>query len=175
MYARILVPLDGSRTAEAALPHARSLASRLHAELVLLRVDEPLPNLPRSRYPREIETEARRYLRRLAEPMELKRLRVRTAVEYGDPPDVIRAFVERERVDLVVMGAARPRGPRRVLRVGVVARVLDLVRAPVLLVVADDEPARSTAQPPEGEPPGEAAQPRRLPPPRPLPLGGTEP
>lgn len=152
MYARILVPLNGSRTGEAALPHARSLASRLHAELVLLRVDEPVPNLARSRYPREIEVEARRYLRRVAEPMELRRLRVRTVVEYGDPADLIRAVVERERVDLVVMGAARPRGARRVLRVGVVSRVLDLVRVPVLLVPADDEPARSAASPPGGEP-----------------------
>ena len=150
MYGKILVPPDGSRTAEAALPHARSLASRLHAELVLLRVDEPVPNLPRSRYPPEIEAEARRYLLRVAEPMELKRLRVRTAVEYGDPARAIAGFVARERIDLVVMAAGRPRGARRLLRLGVVPRVLRAVRVPVLLVLvaADGTPAGPAEEPP---------------------------
>lgn len=175
MYERILVPLDGSRTAEAALPHARSLASRLHAELILLRVDEPVPNLPRSRYPREIEAEARRYLRAVAEPMELKRLRVRTAVEYGDPAEVIRGFAERNRVDLIVMAMARRRGLGRLLRLGVVPRLLDLPPAPVFLVVTDGGPGGRAAEPmpPASVPTGVATRARRLP--RRPPLGGPEP
>lgn len=166
MYERILVPLDGSRAAEAALPHAWSLASRLHAELILLRVDEPIPNLPRSRYPGGIEAEARRYLRAVAEPMELKRLRVRTVVEYGDPAEVIRGFAQRNRVDLIVMAATRPRGLGRLLRLGVVPRLLDAPPAPILLVATDGRP-RGRAVTPE---PPRRANPRR-PPPRPLPFG----
>jgi len=38
MYHRILVPLDGSAPAEAALPHARALATCANAEIILLRV-----------------------------------------------------------------------------------------------------------------------------------------
>jgi hypothetical protein len=35
---RILVPLDGSKTAESALPYARTLAERLDADVELLEV-----------------------------------------------------------------------------------------------------------------------------------------
>ena len=42
MYKRILLPLDGSALAEQALPHAIVQAERCQAELVLLKVLEPL-------------------------------------------------------------------------------------------------------------------------------------
>jgi nucleotide-binding universal stress UspA family protein len=38
MYKRVLVPLDGSKTAEGVLPHAQALAYSEGAEIVLLRV-----------------------------------------------------------------------------------------------------------------------------------------
>jgi nucleotide-binding universal stress UspA family protein len=38
MYKKILVPLDGSQLAEAALPHAQALAKAEGAEIILLRV-----------------------------------------------------------------------------------------------------------------------------------------
>ena len=38
MYRRILIPLDGSRLAEAAIPHALALASPAEAEIHLLSV-----------------------------------------------------------------------------------------------------------------------------------------
>jgi len=41
LFARILIPLDGSETAEATLPHVRELNSRLPAELTLLQVIAP--------------------------------------------------------------------------------------------------------------------------------------
>ena len=41
VYLRMLVPLDGSELAEAALPYARTLAKGLRASIDLLRVVEP--------------------------------------------------------------------------------------------------------------------------------------
>jgi nucleotide-binding universal stress UspA family protein len=41
MYKKILLPLDGSKLAEIALPHAVSLAGQYHADLVLLSVIDP--------------------------------------------------------------------------------------------------------------------------------------
>ena len=41
MYERMLVPLDGSVSAEAILPFAEQVAGPLDAELVLFRVQEP--------------------------------------------------------------------------------------------------------------------------------------
>ena len=40
MYKKILVPLDGSKLAEAVLPHAQALAKSEGAEIVILRVPE---------------------------------------------------------------------------------------------------------------------------------------
>jgi nucleotide-binding universal stress UspA family protein len=42
MYKRILLPLDGSSLAEEALPHAVAQAKCFQAELILLKVLEPL-------------------------------------------------------------------------------------------------------------------------------------
>lgn len=43
MYKKILVPLDGSKLAETALPHAGAIARPLGAEVVLLAVAPPQP------------------------------------------------------------------------------------------------------------------------------------
>lgn len=45
MINKILVPLDGSKLAEKALPHAEELAHRFEAELILIRVAEPGPRV----------------------------------------------------------------------------------------------------------------------------------
>ncbi|NIV30441.1 MAG: universal stress protein, partial [Anaerolineae bacterium] len=45
MYKRVLLPLDRSAMAEQALRHALAQAERSGAELILLRVLEPLTNV----------------------------------------------------------------------------------------------------------------------------------
>ncbi len=131
MYDRILVPLDGSPEAEDALAHARSIASRFRSELVLIRVDAPIPNLPESRYPPQIETAAASYLRRVAEPMILKQMKIRSIVTFGDPVREILGCIDRQRIDLVVIAAERDRGP---FGRGVAARLARQAQVPVMLV-----------------------------------------
>jgi nucleotide-binding universal stress UspA family protein len=141
VYERILVPLDGSADAEVALPMALSLASRLHAELILLRVNEPIPNLPAGRYPESVEASARDYLARTAEPIVLRRLTVRTMVEYGDPAEVIPRLASELGTDLVVLAAGdgfRHRIPR-----GDAARILRRCVVPLLVVPSAAATARS--------------------------------
>jgi nucleotide-binding universal stress UspA family protein len=41
MYKNILVPLDGSQRAERILPHAKQLAERFEARIILVQVVEP--------------------------------------------------------------------------------------------------------------------------------------
>ena len=43
MYNSILVPLDGSKRAEAILPHVENLAGRYGATVIFLRVVELVP------------------------------------------------------------------------------------------------------------------------------------
>lgn len=42
MYSTILVPLDGSKRAEAILPHVETLAKCFNSKLILLNVLEPV-------------------------------------------------------------------------------------------------------------------------------------
>jgi nucleotide-binding universal stress UspA family protein len=134
VYERILVPLDGSPAAETVLAVARSLASRLSSELILLRVLEPIPNLPASRYPPEIEEAAREYLRPLADPPAVASLRIRMLVVHGDAAHEIVENARSLCVDLVVLGVHRPRGARRVVRGGVADRVLRACAVPTVVV-----------------------------------------
>jgi len=135
MYERLLVPLDGSHAAEAVLPHARSLASRMTCELILLRVDAPIRNLPQGRYPPAIRSAATDYLQRVAEPMLVRHLRVRTMVEYGDPAEVILSSATGLEVDAILLAAGR--GMWHCLRRSVPSRVLRRAPVPVLVVRSD--------------------------------------
>jgi nucleotide-binding universal stress UspA family protein len=46
MIDRILVPLDGSKLAEKALPYVSTLAQKFEAEIILVRVVQPVPIMP---------------------------------------------------------------------------------------------------------------------------------
>lgn len=59
MYRTILLPLDGSRFAEQALPAARAIAQRTGAELRLAVVHQPLPGWAQRAVPEGAEAQAR--------------------------------------------------------------------------------------------------------------------
>ncbi len=137
MYERILVPLDGSSASESALPVAGSLASRLGSELVLIRASEPLPIVPSSRTPVELEDADEAYLRRVAEPLARIHVRVRTMVVRGDPAEVILERAQALHTDLIVVGVRRPHGLRGRARRRVLDRLLARSVVPVLVVGFD--------------------------------------
>jgi len=66
MYRTILVPLDGSKRAQAILVHAEELAQRYRAKVILLRVVDPIPlvAVPETAYTQlhrqELERQAQR-------------------------------------------------------------------------------------------------------------------
>ncbi len=134
MYRRILVPLDGSDFAERALPHAEALARRFSSEILLLRVEEPIPGVGEARYPEEVREAAHRYLSRLVEPLRLRSFRVRELVEYGEPAETILRVMEEAGADLVVMATHARAGLPRLFTGSVAERVLRSSRKPVLLV-----------------------------------------
>jgi nucleotide-binding universal stress UspA family protein len=147
MYERILVPTDGSAAARAAVEHAVDLASRYDATVhALYVVDIEATNLA-------LGTEQVERLRRgkLDEMPEL-RARADDATDYvaevaagdgvpveehvrvGYPARSIRAFVEENGVDLVVMGSHGRSGLSKVLLGSVSEKVLRGTRVPVLVV-----------------------------------------
>jgi nucleotide-binding universal stress UspA family protein len=143
-YERILVALDGSETAEAILPFAEEVAGPHGAEIVLVRVAEPLSPgearaaagvaAPDASFVRELE--ARQYLARAAERLVGRGLRVRTDVRMGAAAAQILAAAAEVRADLIAMSTHGRGGVGRLLFGSVAEAVLRGARVPVLLIRA---------------------------------------
>lgn len=152
MYKRILLPLDGSSLAERALPHAVAQAERFQAELVLLRVLEPLSELLGKTSPVIADAEARTremardYLERVADRVRKQGVSVRVDAIEGRPHHAIVEYVQTNEVDLIVICARGRSGMSRWLMGSVADRVIRGADVPVLLVRAV-KPIRSQEQP----------------------------
>ena len=147
MFASVLVPLDGSRFAEAALPAALHIVRRSNGVLHLVRVHQspdPMTELPAIAEPKwteSVRTEDAAYLagvvQRVAASVEGRCV---TRLLDGLPVDAIAEYARSEEIELVVM-ASHGRGGVSRLWLGSVAD--GLVRhspSPILLI-----------RPPEGE------------------------
>lgn len=145
MYNRILVPLDGSKLAEQALPHAAVHAAQFGAEIVLLKVLEPLPepSMAGRGAVRSAETETARlalaYLEGVASGLREQGLPTKTATSEGKPYWEIVRFAEESGTDLIVMTTRGYSGLSRWLLGSVADRVVRGAAVPVLLVQARGE------------------------------------
>jgi nucleotide-binding universal stress UspA family protein len=143
METRILVPLDGSSLAEQALPCAVTLARGLPAELVLLRaiwippdiaemLDESTPEL--NAIADQLEAEANGYLGTLVEQLRKAGLSARSVVRRAPAAEAILDYTDQVHVDQIVMATHGYSGVKRWTHGSVAERVLQAVRAPLLLV-----------------------------------------
>jgi nucleotide-binding universal stress UspA family protein len=147
MYNIILVPLDGSKRAEAILPHVEDLAQRYGAEVILLHVVEPVPlNVgPEGAYivlREELERRTRHgesYLSGLQEEYRQRGIETQIRVVHGSPVDAITAAAEGENADLIAMASHGRTGLPRVFYGSVAAGVLHRVDRPLLLIRSQDE------------------------------------
>jgi nucleotide-binding universal stress UspA family protein len=138
---RFLVPLDGSEFAEAALQPAGELAATLGAELVLLRVVEPIVPLVADGtvYANAFEVDEERatageYLERVAAPLRARGQRVTLQTEVGQPSVTIVETARERDVDLVVMATHGRGGLARVVPRSVATGTLQRAQTPLLLV-----------------------------------------
>jgi nucleotide-binding universal stress UspA family protein len=140
MYKRIVVPLDGSPLAEQALTHATAQAERFEAEIVLLKVLEPLPEAtltsPASVHRAEQLSAqlARDYLERIADRIRGEHIAVEIALLEGKPYREIVRFAAEPEVDMIVMSTRGHSGWSRWLLGSVADRVVRGATVPVLLV-----------------------------------------
>ena len=146
MYKRILLPLDGSTLAEQALPHAIVQAERFGAELILLKVLEPLREVvgipPRAAVKQAEEltnTLAREYLESVAAGIREHDIPVRVVTIEGRPRVEIVRFAETNQVDLIVICTRGLSGVSRWLMGSVADRVVRGASIPVLLVRTSKE------------------------------------
>lgn len=167
MIHRILVPLDGSTLAEAALPQALAMARAYQAEVVLARVLDPNSrthgSLVDSVAWRLARTEARRYLDGLAAKLGAQGIRTRAALAEGNAAEEVLRLVRKERADLVVLCAHGRSGPSSFSLGGTSQKVLSRVGTSVLVV----RPAEASA--PSAEVPREVQYQRIL-----VPLDGSQ-
>jgi nucleotide-binding universal stress UspA family protein len=150
MYKKILVPLDGSKLAECALPHVEELAKCCGTEKVILvsvteRVqgyrafEDPSQPLGQQLVPEAVgkkEKQAQRYLGRIAKAMEAKGIKVDTEVLLGDPAEEIVIYAKHPGCDLIVMSSHGRSGPSRWAHGSVADRVFRGSPVPVLMVKA---------------------------------------
>jgi nucleotide-binding universal stress UspA family protein len=150
MYKKILVPLDGSKLAECAIPHVEALAQCCDTEKVILvsvteRVqgyrafEDPSQPLGQQLVPEAVgkkEKQAQRYLGRIAKAMEAKGIKVDTEVLLGDPAEEIVIYAKHPGCDLIVMSSHGRSGPSRWAHGSVADRVFKGSPVPVLMVRA---------------------------------------
>ena len=143
MYKTILVPLDGSRRAEAILPHVEEAARRYEAQVVFLQVVVPTPLLMDT-YANHYELwaeameqatkEAEDYLVRLQGEFRAKKIPVRTETATGPVVDAIIAAAGRNNADLIAMASHGRTGLGTVFYGSVAAGVLHRIDRPLLII-----------------------------------------
>ena len=144
MYKSVLVPLDGSKRAEAILPHIEYLARNTGAKVILMRVIEPEPRMVAAEpvytsfntenqlfKMKEIES----YLASRCGEFREQGIETKHLVSHGGPViDEIINAIEREDVDLIAMASHGRTGLARVLFGSVAADVLHRVERPLLII-----------------------------------------
>ncbi len=150
MYKKILVPLDGSKLAECALPHAEELVQGCGTEEVILvsvtervqgyrALEDPGAPLGQRLVPEAAgkkEKQAQRYLGRIAKAMEAKGIKVDTEVLLGDPAKEIVSYAAHPGCDIIIMSSHGRSGPSRWAYGSVADKVFRASCVPVLMVRA---------------------------------------
>lgn len=147
MYRTILVPLDGSKRAEAILPHVESLARCNDAVVILLQVIQPMfPSAGLegiyTAIPAVFEQQTRQaesYLTTVQERLGAEGIKAETRVAYGAFVEEIITVAESEDVDLIAMASHGRSGLSRVFYGSVAAGMLHRVDRPLLLVRSQEE------------------------------------
>ncbi len=150
MFQKILIPLDGSKLAECALPYAEELAKGCNTEEIVLvsvteritgyqAIDDPSHPLGQRLAPVGVgkkEKQAQRYLGKIAKALEAKGISVRTEVLIGNPAEEIAIFAKYNEIDLIVMSSHGRSGPSRWAYGSVADKTFRASCAPVLMVRA---------------------------------------
>ena len=143
MYKTILVPLDGSKRAEAILPHVEELAQRFGAKVIFLRIEEDVMMLgydevvdlsayQQNRDRRKKDAES--YLAGLEGVLKEKNISAKRIVSFGSVVQSILDTAEREGADLIAMASHGRSSLSRVFYGSVAAGVLHRVDRPLLII-----------------------------------------
>lgn len=143
MYRKILVPLDGSKTAEGVLPHAKALAYSEGAQLILLTVAaNPALDYAFSdpgiaqRAEEEEQSRSKKYMAQVETDLKAAGFKVSVVLRVGAVADVILRTAEELQADVIAMSTHGRTGPARWLLGSVAERVVRSSKVPVMLIRA---------------------------------------
>ena len=147
MYRRILVLLDGSEVAEAALPHAAALARALgsHVELVqAVKAPTLVGTMNEIAMPPSYDSGSDRkavddYLRARAQELQEQGLEVSTVILDGSPKRMVVQYLKRNPPDLLVLSFRGRRGLSRWLHGSTAEMISRRSPCPVLVLKPGQE------------------------------------
>lgn len=152
---RILVPLDGSDLAELALPQAQQLAQEKNAEILTLRVIEPVEDIAlytaggteilAEASTLDLEGSAEEYLKSVQQRLYTAGVTSRFTLIRGRPAETILDVAQAEEVDLIVMSTHGRSGLSRWVYGSVADKVLHGTQHPLLLIRARGRTTSSRA------------------------------
>lgn len=143
MFQRILVPLDGSRRAEVAIPAATRLAQATHGTVILMCSVVPFtpygpyittPSGPASTHSSHERDQLSSYLQQISASEALDGITVETRVTEGPAAESILTMSESENADLIAICARGATGFHRWKLGGVSQHVVRHSNRPVLLL-----------------------------------------
>ena len=146
MFNKLLIPLDGSRTAEKALPYARYLAQDKNVAIKLLAVVDVANMATHMTADRALHLDtmvedavrtSEKYLEAIAGT--LPSAKIKTVVETGRPEEVIIEKAAAEEDTLITMATHGRSGMNRWLLGSVAEKVLRGASDPVLLIRARED------------------------------------
>lgn len=128
LFKKVLVPLDGSSLAEAALPYVKAIMPKEGGKVILLTVaglaaTGMQPDLP-----------LRRYLQPIAKELKTAGVDATTVIARGTPADQIIYYADKKGVDLIVHSTHGYSGIRRWVMGSVAEKVVHYTCSAVLLV-----------------------------------------
>lgn len=152
MFNHILIPLDGSPLAEAALPTALELANHFDSEITLVRVNH-IPTITTStsgpvyaelmlEVRQQTQKEAEAYLKAHQGSLRQQGYRVHAHITEGEPvADILLDLVDTLNADTIVMSTHGRGGMSRWVFGSVADKVLRGSHVPVVLIRADEKTA----------------------------------
>ncbi len=143
---KILLPLDGSESGEAALPYISELTKRLWAEVTLLQVITPvyqahtIRGLETVRFTEQqiasTKVNAKGYLEKVAGKLTGTKATLQYEVKVGDPATEIIGFATETKARLVAISTHHYPGTKQWKAEEIAQKILQATETPVLLVKA---------------------------------------
>ena len=139
---KILFPIDFASNFETLVPWVETFADKFGATVYVLFVAQDLSNfatfyVPHSNiedFQKQAIDSARKRMAAAVEEFFKKFPKLETRVELGAPAEKILEFVQKEKVDMIIMGAHGRKGLERAIFGSVANKVIKSASCPVLAV-----------------------------------------